>query len=283
VSLSSGTNPGTVTLEAFILSSDSLTTLISATKSNIVIHAGPPNSVELTIGDIDSGIDLGGGVWQIECAAIVHDEWGNPVDHFTAVWFSLVDLDSLNTQPSWATIGAEAYVGNENAVGDSTSGVAYTYLNYEGEHTNDSLMIQVEIAGLTDQAIVTMPPQFVEIQVVATPNHVDWNAQTNNLPHQYSLITATVLDGQNNLINGQRVIVTSTYGYPVVTNGSTTASYEGVTVNGIMEKYVVFFKYECPPPPGTGDPGERPVTVVVADPVTGVSGETDIVLRRYID
>ncbi|MCF7793792.1 MAG: hypothetical protein K9N09_08590 [Candidatus Cloacimonetes bacterium] len=287
VSVSSGTNPGTVGLKAYTYNASN--SMISASKSNIVVHSGPPNSIELTIGDVDSGENMGGGMWQIQCAAIINDAWGNPVDYGTAVWFSLEDAEFPGTDPDWAAIGAEAYVGNENTSGDSLDGVAYTYMNYEGNHTNDSLVVWVEVSGptstFTDSTVVIMPIQFAQIDIVATPSHVDWTA-TNNPEYQYTLVQILVTDEQNNPINGQPVYITSTPGVPVAGPNSTTPSFIGYTGNvngiqGMLHKSILFYKYECPAP-GLVPPGTTDAVIVATLLGTGISGDITVTLNRYV-
>lgn len=287
VSVSSGTNPGTVGLKASTVNDAGQ--YITASKSNIVIHAGAPNSIELTIGDVDSGQNMGGGMWQIECAAIINDAWGNPVDYGTAVWFSLESAEFPGTDPDWAAIGAQAYVGNENASGDSLDGVAFTYLNYEGAHTNDSLIVWVEVSGpdtvFVDSTVVVMPIQFAQIDIVATPSHVDWTA-TNNPEYQYTLVQILVTDEQNNPINGQPVYITSTPGVPVAGPNSTTPSFIGYTgnvngMNGMLHKNILFYKYECPEP-GLVPPGTTDAVIVATLLGTGISGDVTVTLNRYV-
>ncbi len=287
VSVNSGTQPGTIAMKASHVSD--MGNYFSAVKSNIVVHSGPPNTIELSIGDFDSGVNMGGGVWQIECAAIITDEWGNPVDYGTAVWFSLGDAEEPDENPSWATIGAEAYVGNESTSGDSLSGVAFTYLNYEGAHTNDSLWVFVEVSApqgiLMDSTMVIMPIQFASIDLLAVPNHLDWTA-TNNPAYQYTTVVALITDGQNNPINGQAVYFTSNPGTPVAGPTSTTADYLGITGNingqdGLIHKSVLFYKWECPEP-GIQPPGTTEAIVVGTILGTGVSGDTSVTLNRWV-
>lgn len=288
VSVNSGYEAGTISLKAFM---DGATgTPISANKSNIVIHAGPPNSIELTIGDIDSGQEMGGGVWQIECAAIINDEWGNPVDYGSAVWFSLDDTDPLITDPDWATIGAEAYVGNSNASGDSLSGIAYTYLNYEGAHTNDSLYVCVQVSGSNgyyeDSTLVVMPIQFAQIEIVANPIHLDWIEPGDPYDPLWTVVTVVVTDGQNNPINNQEVNFSSIPGNPVQGPNSQIVDFYEITGGdfgpGRIDKWVLFYRYECPPP-GMNPYGTTDASIVATVLGTGASADVTVTLFRYAD
>ncbi|MCD4797301.1 MAG: hypothetical protein K8R49_09080 [Candidatus Cloacimonetes bacterium] len=301
VPINSGEFSGTASLKAYTYNSTGAE--IAATKSNIVVHAGPPNSVDISIGGHDSGTDMGAGVWQIECSALITDMYGNPVDHETVVWFSLPD------DPDWATIQAAAYIGNENASGDSLEGVAYTLLNYEGFHTNDSLIIQVETSGnepgqsFIDQEVVIMPIQFPVIDMLIIPFHVDWDMYYNPSDWQghdeetSPKVYVTVKDGQNNPINNQAVNFYGTLGVPVnvlqldmpPTNPAFYEDFIDITgpdndgsVDGEIIKYWRFYKYECPAP-GLIPPGTTSGTLTAHILGTGITNQVTVVLNRYID
>jgi len=145
VSINSGSASGTASVKAWAFNDEGIE--ISATKSNIVVHSGPTNSIDISVGDQSTGVNVGGGFWEIECAALLNDISGNPVDYGTAVWFSLPE------SPSWATVAAASYVGNVNANGDSLDGVAYSSLIFEGSHSNEQLLIKVESAGVDSNVV----------------------------------------------------------------------------------------------------------------------------------
>ena len=295
VPINSGSASGTASLKVFTYNAAGDT--ISSTKSNIVVHAGPPNSVDISVGGHDSGVDVGAGSWQIETLAMLNDAYGNPVDYGTTVFFSLPD------DPSWASIVADAYVGNENINGDSLEGLAYTYLIYEGSHTNDSLIIQVEVSGnqpgqtFVDQETVFMPIQQPTIDIVAIPNHIDWTIYNNPSDwrdHTVELsptVTITVKDAQNNPIHGQEVIFTSERGIPVLesqldmlpTHPNFTPDHIGITdIDGEILKYYRFYKYECPPPVPS-PPGMIAIQITASILGTQVSNQITVTLFRYVD
>jgi len=103
VIISSGTASGIVSVRASTYTEEGI--LISAEKSNIIIHSGPPNSVDFSISGDDSGEDMGGGLWVVEVSALLTDSYGNPVDSGTAVFFSLPE------DPDFASVQANSYVG----------------------------------------------------------------------------------------------------------------------------------------------------------------------------
>ncbi|KQC07523.1 MAG: hypothetical protein APR54_00930 [Candidatus Cloacimonas sp. SDB] len=280
VSINSGTESGIVRVRAYTYNNSG--TLISAEKSNIVVNAGPPNSTELTIGGHDEGVNIGAGAWRVEVAALVTDLYGNPVGSGTAVFFSLLD------EPGFASIEAAAFVGNENANGDSLQGTAYTYLTYDGAFTNELIQISLNVGGVGGFLHeVILPIQFPVIDMVAVPMHLDWNTLNDNQPKE-SEIRITVKDGQNNAINNQIVTFSSTLGTPLAPYPPDTGDpYTGLThvidgEGGRLDKDVQFQKIECPAPTPAG-PGTTTATVTAQILGTQTNNSVTIILFRYVD
>jgi len=280
VSINSGTESGIVRVKAYTY--NSFGTLISAEKSNIVVHAGPPNSSELTMPGHDEGEDIGAGAWKIEVAAIVTDQYGNPVSNGTAVFFSIMG------DPDFASIEAAAFVGNENAEADSMEGTAYTYLTYDGTFTNEVIDISVVVGGVEEFVHeVILPIQFPVIDLVPVPQHLDWNVPNDNSPKETE-IRITVKDGQNNPINNQIVTFSSTLGTPLEASPPDTGDpYTGITtvidgLAGRLDKEVQFQKFECPAPTPAG-PGTTTATVTVQILGTQTNNNATIILFRYVD
>ena len=279
VALNAGNQSGTAAIKTYTY--NSLNEEISMVKSNIIVHASVPEVIELSIGGINSGEDLGNGNWGIEVAAIVTDILGNPVDYGTAVYFS------LSVNPEWASIEAAAYVGNVNANGDSIPGVAYTQLIYEGAHTNDSLLIQAETCWCSETEEFIMPLQFPVLDAAVSPHNLYWIE--NNPSYPDSLIATfmiSLLDGQNNPIDNQQLFF---YGDLVVPIDMGTDDDDnpftentGIVLNqhGQVNKDWIFYKYECPPPNGH-QPGMNTGTMIVWIPGTSTEIEISITLIRY--
>jgi hypothetical protein len=256
--------------------------MISAEKSNIVVHAGPPDSALFTIGGHDTGEDMGGGLWKVQVAALISDAYGNPVDNGTAAYFSLPE------DPDYASIEAAAWVGNENENGDSLSGTAYTYMTYDGFYTNNEVEVMVEVGGIEAfNGTLTLPIQFPTIDIVAVPQHVEWIQEGDTSPKE-SEIRITVKDGQNNPINNQVVVFSSTLGTPQEPVPPDTGDpYTGLTglvdgEYGRLNKIIEFYKYECPPP-GPAGPGSTQATVTAQILGTQTSNTVTIILFRYTD
>ncbi len=283
VSLNSGSHPGIAAIKIYVYNSSNEE--ISLIKSNIIVHCGPPEDIELSIGGIDSGENLGNGNWGIEVVAIVTDIQGNPVDYGTSVLFSLPD------NPEWASIEWGSYVGNENANGDSIPGVAYTQLIYEGIHTNDSLIVMAEVSGassiLEESVLVIMPIQFPVLYGYASPAHLDWSEYTPSNPD--SLIGTFMInlqDGQNNPIDNQQLIFYCDLGVPIDmgtdNDNNPFTENTGIVWNqhGRINKEWIFYREECPPPVGNV-PGTITVMMLVSIPGTSIEIEIPITLTRY--
>ena len=283
VALNAGNQSGTAAIKTYTY--NSLNEEISMVKSNIIVHASVPEVIELSIGGINSGEDLGNGNWGIEVAAIVTDILGNPVDYGTAVYFS------LPVNPEWASIEAAAYVGNVNANGDSIPGVAYTQLIYEGTHTNDSLIICAEVPVpsliLEESELVILPLQFPVLDVAVSPHNLYWIE--NNPSYPDSLIATfmiSLLDGQNNPIDNQQLFFYGDLGVPIDMgtddDNNPFTENTGIVLNqhGQVNKDWIFYKYECPPPNGH-QPGMNTGTMIVWIPGTSTEIEISITLIRY--
>ncbi|MCF7910927.1 MAG: hypothetical protein K9M99_00235 [Candidatus Cloacimonetes bacterium] len=281
VVISSGTSSGIVRVRAATYTTEGL--LISAEKSNIIIHSGPPNSVDFSISGDDSGEDMGGGLWRVEVSALLTDNYGNPVDSGTAVFFSLPQ------DPDFASVQANSYVGNENANGDTLEGTAYTNLIYEGTMTNDYVLVQVDTGEFSDTDSLRLPLQTPYLDITVTPAHIDWDDSNPNNPpdEQYATVRVIVKDGQNNPINNQRVIFSSSLGEPLdMGTDDDNDVFTEITGQqgeaGLVLKDVQFHRYECPAP-APGGPGMTSCTITATLLGNVVSGSSIISLFRYDD
>ncbi len=290
VNINSGTHSGIVTCRVYTYNLENVE--ISAEKSNIVVASGIINTVEFSIGGHSSGTDMGSGMWKVQISALLNDIEGNPVAPGTAVWFSLPD------NPEWASVIPQAYVNNQNAMGDSLEGVAYSFLNYNGSYTNETINVRIE-SGIGDifEGELVLPIQFPVIDIAAIPLHIDWTQYNNPSDwrdHSAALspyVEITIMDGQNNLISNQEIIFTSTLGTPVLetqfnmspTNPSFTPAYSGMTDEyGHLIQYFRFYKYECPPPVPS-PPGTTTGSITALILGTNTSNQVTVILRRYVD
>jgi len=282
VNINSGEHSGIVTCRVSTQTLEGAT--ISSTKSNIVVASGFTHTVQFSIGGHSSGTDMGSGMWKVQISALLNDIEGNPVASGTHVFFSLPE------EPEWASVVASAYVNNINAMGDSLAGVAYSYLNYHGTHTNDVISIRIE-TGVGDvfEGELVLPIQQPTIDIAAVPLHVDWWAIPYPTPEYMTTeIRITVKDGQNNPIDNQMVVFSTTLGEPLEPYPPDTGDpYTGLTgivngENGRLNKEVEFFYAECPPPV-PAPPGTTTGTVTAQILGTSTSNQVTIILRRYED
>ncbi len=214
VSVNSGTESGILTIKAYTKKADG-TIGVNATKANIVIHAGPPYRVILNIGAFNSGTAVGGGLWKIIAEAVVKDFYGNPVDYGTSVFFSLPDAQPNPNILASCTIKGNTYVGNVNAEGDSTAGVAYTTIIYNGVFTFELVRImattQANGIPVTGTGDMILPLNQPNIETLVTPAHLDFfTPQTAG--DQYVTVRMALTDGQGNPIHHAILTLSSTRG-----------------------------------------------------------------------
>ena len=279
-SINSGNTSGTVSIEAYTYAdADTLQlTKIRAEKSNIVVHSGPPYDVSISNPGLDSATNVGGGQWQVEIGAMVIDQWGNSVDYGTAVWFSL----DIEPGQDWAYIDTEAaYVGNQNAEGDSLSGTAFTKLTFDGSHTNETLMITVNVADLEETIPFFIHGQFLGLDLVVLPQHLDWHppyTEDDGQGNKTATVRIEVHDQQNNYIANQQIYVYSDYGFPE--QGDDVEDHLFTTdENGSVDVLWEFNEEDIPDPLDAPVSISGTITAQILGP--GTSESVTIILRKY--
>ncbi len=96
------------------------------------------------------------------------------------------------------------------------------------------------------------------------------------------------MDGQNNPIDNQVVVFTSSLGEPLEPYPPDTGDpYTGLTTvvnneHGRLNKEVEFYFGECPAP-GTAPPGTTTGIIMAQILGTGISNQVTIILRRYLN
>ncbi len=308
ISVNSGTESGILNIKASCTADNRY---VTATKPNIVIHAGPPHRVVPFASGFNSGEDMGGGLWRIIAGASVYDIYNNPVDYGTSVWFLLPD-DVTNCQ-----IGANAYVGNESAQGDSTAGVAYTTLIYSGVYTFESIKIRAVTGGIGGieifgEAWVVLPLNQPQLELEIIPGNIVFRGNTNTVPQSATAdLNLSLFDQQGNPIHNARISMTSTRGIFEYTAGTNedpmnsnspltphivvTDWYDAHSLNaqipyqdvndgedGLARGLIRFFAYEIPlGDPMTNTPGVTSVTVTARLLGTASSATSTTTLIRY--
>jgi hypothetical protein len=180
---------------------------IVATKTNILIQAGPPARIEWSDVPFDQGASLGAGLWELLIAVSVTDGYGNPVAYGTSVWFEI-----FQGAPNGAlSIQGNSYTGNGPEVtsvdaGDasvdslSSIGIAYTLLTYSSALTFNEIIHQANCIGLNGSDIfdtnsMIMPWNEPETDIVTTPGHLDFYLPDTN-DFKWANISIRCRDGQ---------------------------------------------------------------------------------------
>jgi hypothetical protein len=134
VSVNSGTQPGTVLMT--VSSGDAPSTACA-----IGIAAGDPDSIMISLGEVNVN---GDGTYSLAVSAIVRDQYQNPVENGTAVYFTL-------EEPNRGTINPETYTGGDypcvELTGDPIKGISRACLSYPTESIFESLTINASTTG----------------------------------------------------------------------------------------------------------------------------------------
>ncbi|PKN77938.1 MAG: hypothetical protein CVU48_09955 [Candidatus Cloacimonetes bacterium HGW-Cloacimonetes-1] len=294
VSVNSGSESGVLTIKAWVFvdgdpTNTAATNLVYANKPNIIIHSGPANTIVPFIGNFNTGVNIGGGLWRVIAGAIVKDINGNPVDNYTSVWFDLPD------NPYNCQIGASGYTGNVSVNGDSLAGVAFTTLIYSGVYTFETLSIRArtgdengnEVSGIA-QVILPLNEPRLEIQVV--PGHLDFGEAAPAF--REAMVYATLTDAQGNPVRDAYLMMTSSRGQWIYTPGSDPIVYPNppatphiirTDIWGNAQGKIKCFLLEIPlPDPQTQTPGMTNVEITARILGTNTFAQTALVLYRYV-
>ncbi|MCF7911892.1 MAG: hypothetical protein K9M99_05155 [Candidatus Cloacimonetes bacterium] len=302
VFLHSGTQTGAIAIQAWARNAEDQ--MISAVFEDISVVAGVPAQCQINISGMNSGIDMGGGMWALEISAYLTDAWSNPVADGTSAYFSIrPNLD-------YASIGdGGGPVGNENLAGETVAGTAFGTFAFFGEFTNEMVNFNVDtINDITFEQELALPLQFGEITMLCSPIHCDW-VEAGDEEDKLTQCRITVQDGQQNPISNQRIMFSSTLGDPTDENihpvladiddpvilelydwegiNEDTDPYDGYTGwyeghLGRLYKYVAFHKYECPQPIPE-PPGMTTGVITATIYGTQISANQTISLFRYTD
>ena len=135
VSLSSGTAPGPVRITA-IVECDSVD--FSAVAVPVIIETGPPYYIEAEW-DPSSTEAIGGGLYRVQCAALVYDRYYNPVEDSTYVYWSIEQVFPCETPD--VSISGTSLTYNANFQNNQYEGVAYTNLTYSTNGIGDEVKV----------------------------------------------------------------------------------------------------------------------------------------------
>ncbi|MDK9699147.1 MAG: hypothetical protein OEM52_03205 [bacterium] len=205
VTLSSGERPGTVQLEAVVLTSDPghSRTNIAASLSNVQVVAGPAAFVDISW-DRSTTQAEGGGQVSVLINARVSDRYSNPVANNTAVRFS-VDPDSM------ASVNA-ASTGNLNASGTRVPGTAFSRMLYQSWNSFDTVRVTAYVDSrdttgasviVTGSAREHLPLHDGQIQLNVYPTTWHFVISGNRAMHT---VYAIVQDGYGTRISRAPVV-----------------------------------------------------------------------------
>jgi len=200
VTINSGQLAGSIKIGATLIENPSITVM----KSNIVIHSGAPETVELLSPSYNSGSSVGAGTWMIEIAALVKDTYGNPVANGTGVYFNLSE-GQTDIPSELITVFGSSYIGNKTALGDSADGTAYTRIYYHGKLSNKKVRLNIEVGNsLTVSRELTLPMNQITLTAITDITNMIWRFPNWGAAPYHSvntalsvLMTLKVVDGQN--------------------------------------------------------------------------------------
>jgi hypothetical protein len=292
VILYSGIQSGTLVIRASCTDAGLYVTTASG---DIVIHAGPPHRIEPFASGYNTGEDMGSGLWRILAGARCYDLYDNPVEYGTSVWFQIPD-NSYNCQ-----IGANAYVGNESVYGDSTAGVAYTWITYYGWYTFEHITLTAITGGYNGQEVfgeadIILPLNQPDMELYIIPGNMVFHGNTPNTTPSFAMadVYAYVSDGQGCFIRYALVSMTTNYPYGIFeyTQGTNVdpEHYNPIEANNIITTdpngeasgLIRFYPEGIPYADAmAGGVGVRSVTIIGTLVGTDVTAQTTTTLIRY--
>ncbi len=272
---------------------------VRATKTNILIQAGPPANINWGDLSFDQGEAVGAGFWELLVAASVKDIYGNPVSYGTSVFF-----ETTNTANLPISIQGNAYTGNGPEVSaedasastiDSLSsvGVAYTLLTYSSSLTYSNIDLQANCIGSDGAPVVSpytieLPWNQPDSDIQATPGNIAFydganpaTADPNTI--KWALITIRTRDGQGyptpnvywtfNSDRGDFFDLPTAFG-----NQQLSAVSDA---NGYARIYLRLYRHYSPPTPDGFSPGQQQVQIIGRVLGTGIMQQTNVTILRY--
>ncbi len=160
--INAGTKPGTVVLE---ISSGG----VVATAVPIGISSGDPDSIMVSVGDV---VRNGDGTYTYAVSAIVRDEFNNPVENGTPVYFTLDRSDIGYINPETPTGGTYPC---QELIALPTKGVARACLGYQTEGIFEVITITASCmgGGIEGEFTTALPIVSPTLSVEASPASID--------------------------------------------------------------------------------------------------------------
>lgn len=207
VTLNSGSQSGPVRITARVVLG---TGTIAATAIPVTIAAGPPAFIDVDI-DINQIEPIGGGQYQAEMAARVWDEYTNPVEDSTQVYWH-IEPDSIAS-----VIGGSLTYG-ENLNGDQYHGISWSMIYWNSDRTFDNVQVIAQTYGANgdtiqgyvnaaEDSLLLLPFYPGELIVIPSMQFYDFQPANNPNPSQVPVIlTAVLTDYYNNAIKNARIL-----------------------------------------------------------------------------
>lgn len=207
VTLNSGSQSGPVRVTARV---DLGTSTIGATAVPVTISAGPPAFIDVDI-DINQIEPIGGGQYQAEMAVRVWDEYTNPVEDSTQVYWH-VNPDSIAS-----VIGGSLTYG-ANLNGDQYHGIAWSKIYWNSDRTFDQVQVIAQTYGAdgdtiqgyvnaAEDSLLLLPFYPGDLLVIPSLQFHDFQPANNPNPPQVPvLLTAMLTDYYNNAIKNARIL-----------------------------------------------------------------------------
>lgn len=215
--LYSGQRAGAVSIRACTVPQPPDFLHVCTEKSLVTISSGPPDHITFAF---SSNGEAEPPARFVQVGAIVGDQFSNPVQYGTAVYFGLVPPDLANIEGNSFTGGPRPYHS------DSTQGVAYTRIIYGCQATFEGIRVIASSAGdsaevLDTSSTYTLPIYQGEIGLVANPGAL-WTVDNLHSHRDTSWITATLTDGggcriRNGIINFTAPVVGEILGQSIDT------------------------------------------------------------------
>ena len=224
---------------------------ISATAIPVTISAGPPAFMDVDI-DINQIEPIGGGQYQAEMAARVWDQYTNPVEDSTQVYWH-IEPDSIAS-----VIGGTLTYG-ENLSGDTYHGLAWSLIYWNSDRTFDQVQVIAQTYGAegdtiqgyvnaAEDSLLLLPFYPGDLLVIPDRQFYDFQPAANPNPPQIGVVlTAVLTDYYNNAIKNARILFGSfgAAGWdPTDANGMPIVMTDN---QGIAQITVFFDKGLCTP------------------------------------
>lgn len=315
VSVVTGNGSGVVKLRASnnidALGNTATPGAIVASKSNILIHSGPPAVVGWGQPSLDQGTAIGAGLWELLVVSYVRDIHNNPVDYGTAVWFSIEGSTEAMIQGNGFVGNGPEVTANDASASEvdslSSVGLAYTVLTYPSNLSNGVIPISATCIDINGDEITAtldfdLPWNEPETDMQVFPGHVDfydgdpgasladvWDDPATPESPDYVRAVVRTRDGQGFPISGVKwsytcdrgIFVAQNPDWPVGYLPTPTAHLQTSDVDGYATARIMVVRMDGVPSPDGVSPGQQQVQIEARVLGTGISERGNFMILRY--